>query len=207
MLASHDLGGGFADPVFDSQAVFRAVLDAMARPGAVLPMPRRATPPTPLNTSAAAILLALADADTPVFLDGGFADTSSIAGWIRFHAGAPVVDAPEQASFAVIGDPHELRSFDGFGQGSAEYPDRSATLVLQVPGLSSGEVLTLRGPGVRDAATLAVPGLPDSFAEMWSRNRAAFPLGVDLIFAAPDAVAALPRTTEIVVGADAAGRT
>ena len=33
------LGGGFADPVFQSQAAFRAIMDAMARPGSAQALP------------------------------------------------------------------------------------------------------------------------------------------------------------------------
>jgi alpha-D-ribose 1-methylphosphonate 5-triphosphate synthase subunit PhnH len=41
--------------------------------------------------------------------------------------------------------------------------------------------------------------MPQHFAAQWRANRAAFPRGVDLILAAPDGVAALPRSTRLVV--------
>ncbi|MBL8584289.1 MAG: phosphonate C-P lyase system protein PhnH, partial [Rhizobiaceae bacterium] len=55
------LEGGFAQPVFDAQAVFRAVMDAMARPGSVHAIGERATPPSPLLPATAAVALALCD--------------------------------------------------------------------------------------------------------------------------------------------------
>ena len=60
---------GFADPVFDSQATFRAALDALARPGRVAALPPVLTPPAPLNPATAALCLTLADLDTPLWLD------------------------------------------------------------------------------------------------------------------------------------------
>ena len=39
--------------------------------------------------------------------------------------------------------------------------------------------------------------LPKMFIDQWIANRAAFPRGVDLIFAGKGALAALPRTTRI----------
>ncbi len=70
VLAEH-ITGGFADPVFNGQAVFRAVMDAMARPGSIHHLPELAQPPSPLSASAAAVALTLCDQDTPVFLDAG----------------------------------------------------------------------------------------------------------------------------------------
>jgi alpha-D-ribose 1-methylphosphonate 5-triphosphate synthase subunit PhnH len=51
-------GLAFADPVFESQAAFRAILAAMARPGAIHPCGQGLEPPAPLSPAAAAAILA-----------------------------------------------------------------------------------------------------------------------------------------------------
>ena len=39
--------------------------------------------------------------------------------------------------------------------------------------------------------------MPRHFVEQWKQNISRFPRGVDIILAAPDGVACLPRTTRI----------
>jgi alpha-D-ribose 1-methylphosphonate 5-triphosphate synthase subunit PhnH len=190
--------GGFADPVFNAQTVFRAVMDAMARPGRIMQLPANlAKPPVPLSSAAGAIALTLCDHDTPVWLDPALSGSRAVRDWLGFHASVPVVQVPAEAHFVLVAQPGELIAIDNFEQGNQEYPDRSATLILQVESLSQGPRLKLAGPGIESFATLAPTPLPRHFTEQWKGNNQRFPRGIDVVLAAPDGVACLPRTTRI----------
>lgn len=196
-IATQSIDGGFADPVFNAQTVFRAVMDAMARPGTVQPLPAFARPPAPLSATAGAIALALCDNDTPLWLDPALQAAAAVKSWLGFHSGAPVANTPADAHFALISAPAEMMSLDGFSQGSQDYPDRSTTLILQVSDLISGTSLLLAGPGIETTATIAPAQIPRHFVEQWKQNNQRFPRGVDLVLATPDGIACLPRTTRI----------
>ena len=180
---------GFADPVQDAQACFRAVLDAMARPGTIHAVAAPLDPPPPLDRSTAAVLLTLADLDTPLWLDSGAAPAAE---WIAFHCGAP--PAPiATASFALAVAPLDL---DSLPAGSDEGPEDGATLILQVACLETGPALRLSGPGLAAPAVFRAT-LPPGFVAAWARNHARFPRGVDVVLCAGDRLAALPRTLTI----------
>lgn len=187
---------GLADPVFDSQRIFRAVLDALAHPGRIVAIDAVLQPPPPLGTAAAAVLLTLADADTNVWLDAA-AGTPELAAHLAFHCGCPRVLQPEEARFAVIADPAAMPPLSAFDQGTASYPDRSATLIIEVAALEGGVPWTLAGPGIKDRTTFAPQGLPEAFPGWLAENRARFPMGVDLLFTCAGRLAALARTTRL----------
>ncbi|MBN8872873.1 MAG: phosphonate C-P lyase system protein PhnH [Rhodospirillales bacterium] len=190
---SGDLSPGFADPVTEAQACFRAVLDAMARPGRLHTL-GGVTPPPPLGVASAAVLLTLVDHETPLWLDDGLRAAQP---WLAFHCGAAVVADPRAAAYAVATDLGELGRFH---PGTHEMPETAATLILQVAGFGSGRRLRLSGPGLRAPASFAVAGLPDDFIAQWHANRTQFPCGVDLILCAGDQLAALPRSVTIEEG-------
>lgn len=197
MEAIPAVSGGFADPVFDSQAVFRAVMDAMARPGRIVTLPPLAGAPAPLSPKLAAIALTLCDNDTPTWLDPTLATARPVRDWLGFHAGVPLAQVPAEAHFALVANTAELIAIDNFAQGSQEYPDRSTTLVLDVGTLTGGRTLKLQGPGIDGFATLAPGALPRHFVEQWKGNNQRFPRGVDLVLAGAEGIACLPRTTRI----------
>jgi len=196
---------GFQDGARDMQAVFRTAMDAMARPGRILPLQPRLTPPPPLSPCAAAVLLTLADFDTPLWLGAALAATRGVADYLRFHTGAKLVDDPAAAVFAIIADVEQLPPLPAFAQGTPEYPDRSTTLIIQVEALSDrGWVFA--GPGIDGRIGFGAQPLPHDFAAQFAANSQAFPLGVDMIFAADNAIAALPRSARIVEGVSCMSR-
>ena len=186
----------FVDPVFQSQATFRAILAAMSRPGAIVECCEGLDPPAPLAPAAAAALLTLADYETPLWLSPAFA-ASEVGAWLKFHTGAPTARSPAAAVFALVDLASDDLDLSVFAQGSPEYPDRSTTVVAQVAGLSADPHFRLAGPGVRGEAPLYFSPSPNAFPTQWRANGAAFPLGVDLILAARDRLAALPRSTRL----------
>ncbi len=185
-----DLSPGFADPVAGAQATFRALLDAMARPGRMHTV-SGVRPPAPLCQAAAAVLLSLVDPETRLWIDP---PAGPARGWIAFHTGAPVVASPHAAAFALCLSLPDLASLPC---GSHEAPEGSATIILQVRSLAAGPQYQLSGPGLRVPAALAVDGLPPTFADIWAANHALFPCGIDLILCAGDQVAALPRSVSV----------
>jgi alpha-D-ribose 1-methylphosphonate 5-triphosphate synthase subunit PhnH len=187
--------GGFNDTVLNSQAVFRALMDAMANPGRIIPVADLAVAPAPLSPVAASIAATLFDHDATVWCDKAIAGSEAAIGWLKFHTGLELTTNPFDAQFALIRDITAMPSFDAFAKGTSEYPDRSTTLILQIDGFDGAEELTLEGPGIKDTRTFAPNQLPKMFIDQWTANRGAFPRGIDLIFAGKGALAALPRTT------------
>ncbi len=102
-LATHSatsLLPGFDNPVDDAQAVFRAALEAFAHPGRLETLPATSGQPEGLSPALTALLLTLADPDTPVWLP---ADVPAAArAFLRFHCSCPLVDEIGAATFVCV---------------------------------------------------------------------------------------------------------
>ncbi|QHQ35680.1 phosphonate C-P lyase system protein PhnH [Algicella marina] len=185
-MESAALEGGFSNAPVDAAHAFRAVMNAMARPGVISEL-AGAVPPAPLSVAAGVVLLTLCDPETPVYLAPS-RNNEAVRSWITFHTGAPF-SSVETAMFAV-GHWTELKS-RGFTVGTPAYPDRSATLIVELERLMP-EGATLRGPGIRDTTALSLPEV-----EAFQSNARLFPLGLDHLFTCGNRLAGLPRTTKV----------
>ena len=190
-MSATTLQPGFADPVAGAQACFRAVLDAMVRPGRIHEAGIGLEPPAPLAPATAAVLLTLLDYDTPAWLDPA---AHAARDWIAFHCGAPIVTDAAACGFGVA---LSLPPLGSLPAGTHEAPETAATLVLQVTALGRGRRFRLAGPGLLVPAILAVDGLPDTFAAAWQENYALFPRGIDIVLCAGTSLAALPRSVSV----------
>jgi alpha-D-ribose 1-methylphosphonate 5-triphosphate synthase subunit PhnH len=190
------LGGllaGLADPVHDSQRVFRGLLTALAHPGRMVALDGVPEGPRPLDPATTAAALTLLDRDTPLWIDW-IADTPPLRAYLKFHCGCPLVERSQDAAFGLVTDPANMPRLALFAQGLDQYPDRAATILLQVSSLEGGPAVTLRGPGIRDSAVIAPRGLPEWFWNDWRLNAAQFPLGVDIFLTCGTSVIGLPRS-------------
>jgi len=189
-MTPNALAGGFADAPLQSAVAFRAALRAMARPGEVQTL-TGATAPEPVPDAAATLLLTLCDPETPIHLAGVF-DTPAIVSWLAFHCGAPLASATD-CTFA-LGHWADLQPLQRFRIGTADYPDRSATLIIADHDFDTSPNARLTGPGIRDQALL---NLPDPVP--FQTNRALFPLGLDVYLIRGDRLVAIPRSTRVEV--------
>jgi alpha-D-ribose 1-methylphosphonate 5-triphosphate synthase subunit PhnH len=185
----------WTDSVHAAQATFRCVLTALSEPGLSQTLPVAIAGPAPPDPATTGLCLAMLDLETPVWCDE-LAHTRAVGSYLRFHCGSPLTANPEAAAFAIIVHPTDLQ-LDHFAQGTMEYPDRSATLWIQVPTLTEGRARVVSGPGIEHERTMRIGGLPHNFDAQWREHTAAFPLGVDIVFCCGNEIVGLPRTTII----------
>lgn len=198
-IALSALTPGFADPVHDTQAVFRTLLDALSRPGRIgtieTPLPATDTSGnlrSRADLAAFAALLALCDYSTPVWL----AQPDAVLGSaLRFHTGAPLTEEAHDAAFAYVHDADTLPPLERFSLGEPESPEHAATLLIRITALTGGTPVVLRGPGIEHTHTIAPIGLP---ARFWHERAALgplFPCGLDCYLVCGATLIGLPRTT------------
>lgn len=183
---------GFQNRVHDAQQTFRALLKALSHPGTPQPIFAQLQPPQGLTSACAAACLTLLDLETEVWLSPEL--DLAIQNWLQFHTGCRVSNHPQRANFALIQNTAQMPPLSSFNWGSAEQPERSTTLLIQLEKLDGGQSVELAGPGIAGTQEMTLP-IPASFWQMWTENQSSYPLGVDIFFCVDHEVIGLPRST------------
>jgi alpha-D-ribose 1-methylphosphonate 5-triphosphate synthase subunit PhnH len=186
------------DPLFAGSAISRCLLDAISRPGAVLPLGEipLVVPPPELR-AACAVLLAVLDRDVTFHVtDPGAAD---IRDYLRFNTGARPA-SPEHADFVLVVGRSAGPALDAIVGALPDRGDDGVRIVyapteLDPPPTGAEVVLELgiaNGIGER---RLSLDGVAAAdFRRLGARSVVSRP--VDLWFASADPrLAAIPRST------------
>ncbi|BBX64253.1 carbon-phosphorus lyase subunit PhnH [Mycobacterium saskatchewanense] len=176
-----------------AQQAFRVVLEALARPGTPMALPRQT-----MESLAPAVVPVVALADPTIGVcvlenpGGRWADTVATA------TSAPIWPA-EMARLVAAVRPVTADELRGFSRGSAEAPEDAALVVLGVADVHGGpRRWTVSGPGVRGTATVTPRGAAAGFVAARAEVVGAYPAGIDILLVTDDGrVVGLPRTTTI----------
>ncbi len=181
----------FADPVHDAQITFRGLLAALSHPGRVVDLKVDLVTPWGLWLSCGAAALTLLDDRTRVWISE--TAPAGVRHWLQFHTGCRWVADPQQADFALVLDPISMPPLPTFAQGSAEEPERSTTLLIQIQGWQ-GESVILSGPGIPSQCSVSLAAGSGGLIEDLERNSRRYPQGVDLFLFVEQQVMGLPRS-------------
>ena len=186
-------------PAQEEQATFRALLDAMARPGTVHSLPPRRVEDGEWG-GALLVLQALLDHEVTFHV---LSEQSLPHEQLLRRTGARSA-ALEQADFVLARGGGAVAAIEEAREGGFEEPERSATVIVLADSLDGdGVALTLSGPGIESTALLTVENVPVAAFEALRSRTVTFPQGVDVILVDTTGhVAAVPRSTRIGLTTD-----
>ncbi|HVX47252.1 MAG TPA: phosphonate C-P lyase system protein PhnH [Mycobacteriales bacterium] len=173
----------------ESHQIFRAVLDALSRPGIPASLPEHPLPRVLLP------VMALADLEAPVAV---IEESGEYAELVRTITGAEIVE-PTRARIVDVTRPLSEGELTTLCRGTILAPEAGALTFLTVPDFESGPRWTLIGPGIDGQQAVRISGLPADFLTARQVLVGGFPTGVDFVFVTPDGRAiGLPRTTHVI---------
>jgi alpha-D-ribose 1-methylphosphonate 5-triphosphate synthase subunit PhnH len=181
------------------QSTFRRLLEALARPGRL----HAIAPHDQGGPFAAAVTVLEALLDHEVSFATSPANPEVEEALLRL-TGSHTASVGE-ADYVLAWGAGVAAAIDAAKTGVPEYPDRGATVIAAVESISGpagpGHRLRLRGPGIRDSATIAVRGFGPEAVAAFARRNATLPCGLDVVLVTPEGVVAgLGRYTRITEG-------
>jgi len=196
-------GDGVRDPafdlIFDSQRIFRALLDAMANPGRIVTLPEIDIEPPGANRYPLLLLMTLLDHEVSFCVLGGA--HTQVTEYLKTNTGGKE-SRLENSDFILVygGSSHGL--IQRARVGTLEYPDESATVIYDAGSIGDdrgGVLLELSGPGIADKRMIGASGIEENEIEDVLAMQD-YPLGLDLIFSdRAGRMVCIPRSTTVEV--------
>ncbi len=164
-----------------ANAAFEALLNGMARPGSVQPLPEPGFSP---------VIAALIDRECVVH-----AADPLVTG--RLMETGARIGAPEEADYLFCAADEAEGLLDVSRTGSDHDPDDGATLIVSTT-FGPGTGLRLTGPGIETHTAVSVGGPEAGFWHKRTRT-IHYPKGVDLVLIEGTSLVGIPRSSDVEV--------
>ncbi len=187
---------GYESRAVEASHDFRVLMNALSRPGTRQPVPHNTEKVEGLNAGSVVAALTLCDHETTVFLEESDAN-DKVHDFLTFRCGCTIITDVADADFLFFASFPPPSVLDTLKTGSSQYPDRSATAIIQVDTIEQTGSLNFQGPGILDRHLLGISAIGSDFIDWWAGNNQRFPLGIDAFLTTDDAIVGLPRTVKI----------
>jgi alpha-D-ribose 1-methylphosphonate 5-triphosphate synthase subunit PhnH len=198
--------GGF-DYVYDSQKVFKSLMETFTFPGKVVRLPLiPLSSPQPELGYVMEALLTLLDLEVSFCVCGSKPEeTEAVRQYIHINTGS-IEKVITEADYILFLDSQSQGRLNQAKSGSLESPNKAATAFYLVKDISEGTTpirnagvsVSVTGPGIRDSRDITLEGVEPSEVDSWIENRSEYPLGVDIYFISPKGyLCGLPRSVRI----------
>ncbi|MGM0461575.1 MAG: phosphonate C-P lyase system protein PhnH [Fibrobacterota bacterium] len=179
--------------LYQTQAVFRVLLDSAAAPGKFFTAPRYDEG----NGLILDICDTLLDHEVTFSVVGTEVNEDFIQDVILL-TGAVYVEACDADYVIVVGGDSD-GALENVRRGTLEYPETGATVIYSTQDLCTptGIDFTVSGPGIKTPFIASVHGVARAELTLIRDINQGYPRGIDTIFCDGTAVVTLPRTTKI----------
>ncbi len=182
------------DEVFDSQKVFRRLLEAMANPGRRCSIQLQSEKLFGDDPAVLAVAMTLLDAGVSFCALENPTLTEQIL--LLTHA-KPV--SLEQADYLFVSSVDQLPMIvESAKEGTLENPHASATLIVGLPDVQGEQEVRLSGPGVDGQLTTTLPNALAEAVRLRDEQEYEYPQGIDYIFLLPESdLLCIPRLVKM----------
>ncbi|MEH7272259.1 phosphonate C-P lyase system protein PhnH [Neobacillus vireti] len=191
------------DIVHDLQSVYRKMVDSISRPGLISDLRKEAAlveEEDIKGCSASLLLLALTLFDQEVSFKVFSPQADTVSKTINQLTYAKQTET-KKADYLLILQDAERGSIEeaiiNAKVGTLKNPHSSATIIVEVDSVTSGDALLLKGPGIQKHELVHLD-INRNWLEIRQEKNKEYPLGIDLIFIDQNhQLLSLPRTTQI----------
>ena len=179
------------DKVFDSQKVFRLILEAMSNPGRVVNIKEYADKMFGDYNAFLTVAMTLLDNEVSFYACGNQPLSEEIM--LLTLAKAEKI---ESADFVFVCDPYDIKNvIENVKCGTLADPHRSVAVIIRNDGEPAYR-LTLSGPGINGYKIVSVPQVVIDAICMRNAQYFEYPQGIDLLFISSEGeLLAIPRLT------------